>query len=122
MKRTYGKVRVSGRMIDENPDTVARVFAKLGAVILRCEYLYHRDAFEYQLDSPRFREVPPGEIPPEYRIEVTSHFDDTGIVIDFEVEPREVPDISFRTRPTSLETIMERLNHRPQNEITPKGA
>ena len=43
MGNRYGVVLVSGVMLREEIDIVADIFAKIKAVVLRCEYKYAED-------------------------------------------------------------------------------
>ena len=45
-------------------------FRSLDIFILRCEYLWHRESFEYFFMSPHVRKVAEGEKIPEYYLEL----------------------------------------------------
>ena len=74
----YGQVFVSGEMIRENIDVVSEIFAKMKAVVLRCECNFASDNFDYIMYSPLFNEVQVGEMAPLYKIIVTETYNDKG--------------------------------------------
>lgn len=47
-----GRFRISRPLVEQEPDTAMRIMAQ--CVILRCELLYHVDAFEYVAYSSQF--------------------------------------------------------------------
>ncbi len=86
MERRYGKILISGKFIEEIPEDISEIFSKLKSIVLRCENLYDRDAFEYYLYSPLFDIVKYGEISPLYTIKITVHYDSDGKRTDFDVD------------------------------------
>jgi hypothetical protein len=85
MERRYGKILITGKFIEETPEDISEIFSKLKSVVLRCEYLYDKDVFEYYLYSPLFDIVKYGEKAPLYVVKITVHYED-GKRIDFDVD------------------------------------
>lgn len=85
MKGRWGIVKITGVMLREHIDTVAEVFAKMKAVVIRVEHLHIQDVHEYVLHSPLFEEVIEGMVIPSYTVTVTEIRDEAGAITDYEV-------------------------------------
>lgn len=109
MGNRYGVVSVSGEMIKNSIDVVAEIFSKIKVVVLRCEYKYAEDRFEYVMYSPLFEEVEVGVMAPSYKIMIETTYNNKGEIIDYtptvSVEPyatgKIVPDSLVMPRPVN---------------------
>lgn len=108
LEHRIGRMRFSEALFELSPENLAMIFAKLSLIVLRAEFIYGPNAFEYLAYSPCFRPVPRGEISPFYEINVTSQFEDDHLV-DFQVEALERSESFTRILPSSLDTFLERL-------------
>ena len=70
--RRYGRFTVPTRWADEYRSELLRVMGK--CIVFRAEQMYASDRIEYWAASDHFRELPEGEIIPEYHW----HFSDDG--------------------------------------------
>ncbi len=98
----YGVVVVSGVMVREEIDIVADIFAKLKAVVLRCEYKYAEDSFEYVVYSHLFEEIEVGVKAPLYKLIIGQTYNDEGEVIDRDVTVSVEPYSTGKVIPDSL--------------------
>ena len=62
--RRLGKFMVTAVLIDDAPAIIKKIMSK--CVIVRCEYFWGPDYFEYMAISDEFEEVKPGGIIPAY--------------------------------------------------------
>ena len=63
-KRRKGKFYISEDMVQHQPDAVRRIMSK--CIIVRCEYKFMYDKFEYHAYSPLFEILPEGQEAPTY--------------------------------------------------------
>lgn len=61
-----GYFRFTRKFLEDSPRTVQKIMAKV--IILRAEYLFTGDIFEYTAISHLFRKLEPGEETPRYQI------------------------------------------------------
>jgi hypothetical protein len=109
--KKIGKIKVSGFLVDTNTDIVARIFSKMGSVVLRCEHFYDSHLFEYLLYSPLFDDVEQGWCAPEYELNITSYWHDSGELDDFTVDVLKLPyGYRLSSHPTTLELMIEQIN------------
>lgn len=66
-QRRIGAFKVRGRSDFKTLEAVQR-----GCAILRCEYLAYADMFDIVAEHPDFEPIPPGLMPPEYDVEMTT--------------------------------------------------
>ncbi len=66
MKRRIGKFYIHSLLINDSPEAIKKVMGK--CIILRCEHLPHRDAFEYIAISDDFDEIAVSLVTPEYQV------------------------------------------------------
>lgn len=78
MERRFGIVEVDRNMLFDGPEEIAKAFSLLGIVVLRAEWIMTCDQTEYQVWSPFLPIVPPGQIPPRYRIIIGCDHDFCG--------------------------------------------
>ncbi len=72
MKR-MGKFYLQQRTLDQwSDDFIRKIFAAMGYIPYRAEYLPHRKAFEHIGDSPLFDAYQKGEEVPEYQLTVSN--------------------------------------------------
>ena len=71
-----GIFRWAAGMIQRDPEGAAKIFQRLGAVVVRAELMYYNNSIEYTAMSHLFDEVQEGAIPPIY--EVTAATTDDG--------------------------------------------
>lgn len=110
MKRQIGRVMVSGDLVRNDPETAAKIFSKMGAVVLRCEHFFVNDVFEYIMYSQMFEEIDKNRIAPQYEIGVISHYED-GEIVDFAVTVNKLPNGWMQaTHPTTLELMIEKMH------------
>lgn len=89
MERRYGIVYVSEQFA-LNHEEMWQIFAKLKAVVIRCEFYYDRMSFMYVLYSPFFDAVPLGEKIWEYTITIDEIRSEEGEVTDYAVSVERV--------------------------------
>ena len=65
-----GRFNIDVKLIRNNPNLIAKVFALLGIVPVRAECLYAEGVIEYVAICNSFLEIEedPGQIPPEYKL------------------------------------------------------
>ena len=79
IEKRIGKLTISRELLVNNPDIAMLIMSKL--IIIRCEFLYYMDAFEYIAMSPYFELNPYPELNdtvnllPEYIAIVTNELD-----------------------------------------------
>lgn len=87
MNRRIGKMLISSDLIKDMDITeMLKVTSKF--VVIRCEYLYERDMFEYTAICPDFDEISPGIVPPYYMAELKSEVLEEG-------KPAEIVEVKF---------------------------
>jgi len=65
-----GTFDIARELVESNPELLMEhIFSKI--VVLRCEFCYSKNAFEYHACSNEFDEVPEGEEIPRYFVEFT---------------------------------------------------
>lgn len=84
MERRYGIVYITERFVLDNEE-LWQIFAKLKAIVIRCEFYYEKMSFKYVLHSPFFDVTPLGEKIGEYTINVTKVLSDEGNIVDYDV-------------------------------------
>ena len=70
-KQNIGKFEIPIKLIDNEPDLVAKIFAKLKLVPVKVETMYYKDAIKYVALSELFPAISLGETIPEYGIWVS---------------------------------------------------
>lgn len=75
-----GKFHIHRDMILSDEAAVLRVMAK--CIVVRCELLYHNNAFEYVALSEDFAEVPEASIIPTYNIVYSANGQTVTFVMD----------------------------------------
>lgn len=89
-KRRIGKILISAPLIDNmDIDEMLKVTSKF--VVVRCEYLYHKDCFEYVAICPEFEEIPNDSELPTYSVEVKREITEEG-------KPPEIVEVKFISR------------------------
>ena len=68
MNNRKGILKISKAFIDNAPESIMEIMAKL--IVLRCEYLATYDVYEYHVISPLLDEVETGQIVPEYTLTI----------------------------------------------------
>lgn len=71
--RRIGRFTISKFLVDTDPKTV--ITALSGAIVVRCEYMYHTADLEYLACHSTFDPVSPGHAPPTYQCVFTMHED-----------------------------------------------
>ena len=66
--RQLGNIKISKELIDKTPDKIAEILAALNFVAVRAELHYSSDFINYTGISSRFREIPMGEVIPDYAV------------------------------------------------------
>ena len=72
LKRRQGKFLISKIFLDNHPKEVQKIMSKV--IVVKCEYLFHADAFEYHALSEDFEEVEIGYIAPMNNVIVKNGF------------------------------------------------
>jgi len=85
MERRYGRVKVSDTFLWEYPEQCAAIFAKMQAVVLRCEFMFIENTFYYDMYSPLFDIIPEDVMIPDYRVNVTKHYDENETDLEVSV-------------------------------------
>jgi len=85
--RRIGKVYISAPLMHE-VDIVKMLQVTSKLVVIRCEYLYHKDLFEYIAFCQEFDEIEQGCEPPTYLVEIKKEITDEGM-------PPEIVEIKF---------------------------
>jgi len=70
LENRIGKLTISKDLLLENPEGMMLIMSKL--IIIRCEYFYHLDSFEYIALSYEFDIIDKGTVPPRYKVWVTT--------------------------------------------------
>jgi hypothetical protein len=68
LKNRVGKFEVEREVIDDYPEVVMQIMGQV--IVLRAEFLLHKNAIEYIARSPHFEEGPEGMEAPSYDIEI----------------------------------------------------
>lgn len=68
-KRRVGKFSIDREYIYDMPEIVRAIMGR--CIIVRCELMFDKNAFEYVAISPDFDLLPKGEIAPTYNVLVT---------------------------------------------------
>lgn len=63
-----GVFSIPSSLIEETPHVIARAFAELGLVVVKCESLFHSRSLEYVAYSPYFEVLEEGSMPRGYEI------------------------------------------------------
>ena len=86
--KRIGKVYISAPLIHGmvDIDEMLKVTSKF--VVIRCEYLYHKDEFEYIAFCQEFDEIEQGCEPPTYLVIVEKEITEDG-------SPPEIVEIKF---------------------------
>jgi len=63
-----GRFSIKDALLRSDPDAFLILSAQI--IVVRCEYMFRNDGFEYIALSPLFDEVEPGSMAPDYRIEI----------------------------------------------------
>ncbi|OUS73006.1 hypothetical protein B1748_23655 [Paenibacillus sp. MY03] len=66
LRKRIGTFEITREFVLDAPDAVLAVMSKV--IVVRCEFMYHKNTLEYQAVSPHFDEVPDIEIPPRYSV------------------------------------------------------
>lgn len=87
MKRRIGKLYISDELIkDMDISEMLKVTSKF--VVIRCEFLYHSNQFEYIAICPDFDEIGNSVMPPTYDVELKTEFNE-------ELQKSEIVDVKF---------------------------
>lgn len=70
ISKRFGIFLISNIMVRQNPREVLKVMSQ--CIIVRCEFLWMEDAFEYKALSSHFEEVEEGCLIPKYHWIITS--------------------------------------------------
>lgn len=89
-KEQKGRFLIDARLIDTEPNAVAEMLRKIACIPVRAEMLYCSNKIEYYAISPRFKEVKPNQVIPEYNISVTKN--EQGQVKSVNVELIDILD------------------------------
>ena len=86
MERRLGIIRMAKELIEQQTEDVAKIFSKLGAVVLRTEHaLNDPTTLNYLLYSKLFDVVEENNIVPTYKIMITNHYAENGEKTDFDI-------------------------------------
>jgi len=87
MERRLGIIRMAKELIEQQTEDMAKVFSKLGAVVLRIEGdLYFSNTLNYLLYSKLFAVIKENEVVPTYSITITNHYTENGEKTDFDIK------------------------------------
>ncbi len=70
--KNLGRFKLDEKMVRDDPEKVAAVFALLKCVPVRAEMLFAERCIEYTAIAERFAEVSVGDMIPEYMLTVES--------------------------------------------------
>jgi len=74
-----GKFYITKYAIDEAPQVVIGLLSSI--LVVKCEFIYHKNSFEYFGYSNLFEKVNYAGVPNEYQIDITkTHCEDSGDV------------------------------------------
>lgn len=76
-ERRLGRFALSRMTVERDQETARAIMGR--CIIVRCEMMYHMNAFEYIAMSPFFDEVTEGMMAPEYEV----HISEGGARIEF---------------------------------------
>lgn len=68
MIERMGHFKISCVAVHSNPEAVRAVMAR--CIIVRCEQMYMTGTFDYTALSPDFDQMQPGEVVPEYVVDL----------------------------------------------------
>ena len=75
LEERYGKFTIPADLVHNHQESILLVMGTV--IVLRCEYNFVTNIFEYEAWSPSFERVSFGEIPPQYTLTVSS--DEEGV-------------------------------------------
>lgn len=86
LEHRYGKITISNHMIRNNSEALQALLSNV--IVLQTDYDFMSNTTMYKCASSYFDQVPPGNIPPEYKAHLTYKPDSFQLIVWFErIEP-----------------------------------
>lgn len=77
LRKRKGHFQISKRLLEVCDDSIFKLFGNV--IVVRCEYLFEKDVFDYYAFSPLFEEIVEYIQPPDYEF-VVNKDEETGEV------------------------------------------